>query len=235
MKCFCLCCLFLSQFNWLLWRVFKVLKISFWTFWRKNCIPLNLWALFIRKLCKAFRTAQCKQPRLVKPCLNSDVYVIFQTFGTALLETTVSYKPLCSISQENRANPSPSASKHINNSLNLYLFFNFEEKNSIMNGLEYKLKGLLKAIFCHQKSNEKADRFCMKLSSTSNTSAERCLYPIFHNERTHFLLSPYFRKISHLQGSRKLSIRPERFLKINFFPSRNRSGGLLWSIKNDQN
>ena len=150
-KCFCLCCLFLSQFNWLLWWIFKVLKISFWTFWRKNCISLNLWALFIIKLCKAFRIAQCKQPRLVKPCLNSDIYVIFQTFGTALLETTVSYKPLCSISQENRANPSPSASRHINNSLNLYLFFNFEEKNSIMNGLEYKLKGLLKAIFLSPK------------------------------------------------------------------------------------
>ena len=29
-------------------------------------------------------------------------------------------------------------------------------------------KGLLKAIFCHQKSNKKADKLCMKFSLTCN-------------------------------------------------------------------
>ena len=58
-------------------NIFKILKISFWTFRRKNCISLVLWALFSLKQCKTFRIAQCKKPRLVKPCLNSDLYFIF--------------------------------------------------------------------------------------------------------------------------------------------------------------
>ena len=82
-------------------NIFKILKISFWTLWRKNCISLDLWALFSLKACKAFRIAQCKEPQLIKPCLNSDLYFIFKTSGTALLETIVSYKPL-PLSQENR-------------------------------------------------------------------------------------------------------------------------------------
>ena len=57
---------------------------------------------FSLKPCKAFRTAQCKQARLVKPCLNSDLYFIFKTFGTALLVTIVFYKPPPSLFQENR-------------------------------------------------------------------------------------------------------------------------------------
>ena len=39
---------------------------------------------------------------LVKPCLNSDLYFISKTSGTALLKTIVSYNPLPSLSQENR-------------------------------------------------------------------------------------------------------------------------------------
>ena len=40
----------------------------------------------------------------------------------------------------------------------------------------------------------------------------------------------------YLPGRRKLPIPPElRFLKINFFSSRNGGGGGLWSWKNDQN
>ena len=50
-------------------NIFKILKISFWTFRRKNCISLVLWTLFSLK--------QCKKPRLVKSCLNSDLYFIF--------------------------------------------------------------------------------------------------------------------------------------------------------------
>ena len=58
-------------------NIFKILKISFWTFRRKNYISLVLWTLFSLKQCKAFRIAQCKKPRLVKSCLNSDLYFIF--------------------------------------------------------------------------------------------------------------------------------------------------------------
>ena len=51
---FCICYLFLSLFNRrislvnfvLYLKIFKILKISFWTFSRKNCISLALWALF---------------------------------------------------------------------------------------------------------------------------------------------------------------------------------------------
>ena len=48
---------------------------------------------FSLRPCKAFRIAQCKQPRLVKPCLNCGLHFIFKTSGTALLETIGSYKP----------------------------------------------------------------------------------------------------------------------------------------------
>ena len=62
-------------------------------------------SFFSWKRCKGFTTAQCKWPRFVKPCLNSDLYFVSKTFGTALLETTVSYKPHSSLSQENRKTP----------------------------------------------------------------------------------------------------------------------------------
>ena len=53
---------------------------------------------------------------------------------------------------------------------------------------------------CNLKSNKKADRLCMKLSSTSNTGVWRCLYPLFPNQRYHFLLPPHFRKTSETSG-----------------------------------
>ena len=36
----------------------------------------------------------------------------------------------------------------------------------------------------------------MKFSSTSNTSVQRCLYPLFQNQSPHFLLPPLIRRIS---------------------------------------
>ena len=48
-----------------------------------------------------------------------------------------------------------------------------------MNAWKYRSKGLLKSIFCHQKSDKKADRLCMTFSSTTNTSVQRCLYAYF--------------------------------------------------------
>ena len=38
--------------------IFKIYKILLWTFWRKNCISLDLQAHFSLKPCKAFRTVQ---------------------------------------------------------------------------------------------------------------------------------------------------------------------------------
>ena len=72
----------------------------------KNFISLALWAFFSLKPNKAFRIAQCKQPRLVKPWLNFDINFIFKSTGTALVQ----------------------------------------------------VKRALKANFCHQKNNKKAEQ-----------------------------------------------------------------------------
>ena len=101
----------------LLLIILKILKFSFWTFWGKNGISLDLYDLFSWKPRKAFRIAQCKQPRLVKPCLSSDLYFISTASGTALIEAIVFYKPLYSLSQVNRT------SRHINNITALMCIF----------------------------------------------------------------------------------------------------------------
>ena len=99
--CFCLLLIFeLTLVNFMLFlNILKILKISVWTFWRKNCISL---LFFSWKRVKAFRAAEWKHPRLVKPSLNSDLNFICKTPGTTLLETIVSYKPIPNLSQENR-------------------------------------------------------------------------------------------------------------------------------------
>ena len=102
-------------------NILKVLKISFSTL--ENCISLDLWTLFYWKLCKAFRIAQCKQQRLVKPCLNSDLYFIFKISGIALLEIIVSEKPLPSLSQEKKKSLSASTSRHFQNLIALMCIF----------------------------------------------------------------------------------------------------------------
>ena len=79
-------------------NLLKILKFSFWLFWRKNYVSLDFWALFSRKTCSAFRIAKCKQRRLVKTCLTSDLYFLSKTSGTVLQETIVSYKSLPSLS-----------------------------------------------------------------------------------------------------------------------------------------
>ena len=52
--------------------------ILFWTFWKRYCLCLPSWALFILKLYKAYQTALCKQPWLVKPWLNFDLNFSFK-------------------------------------------------------------------------------------------------------------------------------------------------------------
>ena len=73
-------------------NIVKILKITFWTFGRKNCIFLNLWALFSLKPCKTFIIAQCKQPRLVKPWLYFDINFTFRSTGTALVQVKRAFK-----------------------------------------------------------------------------------------------------------------------------------------------
>ena len=153
----------------------KIFRLAFWILWRKNCIPLDLRALFSWKPCAAFWIAQCKHRRLVNPCLNSDLYFISKTSGTALLETVVSYKLLPSLSQENKKPLSQHFLTHQQHNSLMCIFpsilnWKANQKNSIMSGWKYRSKGLLKAMFCHQNSNKKADRLWMKFSSTSNAS-----------------------------------------------------------------
>ena len=87
---------------------FEVLKILSSTFSRKNCICFDLWALSFWRPCKALKKAKCRQPRLVKLHLHSNLYFKCKNSGTALVETIVSYKLLPSLSQEN-TNTFPSA------------------------------------------------------------------------------------------------------------------------------
>ena len=64
------------------------------------------------------------------------------------------------------------------------------QKNSIMDWSKY---------WCHQKT-KKQTRHCMKFSSTSNTSVQRCLHPVFQNQLPHFLLPTLFQRISQPSG-----------------------------------
>ena len=104
-------------------NIFKVSKISFWTFWKRGWLSIY-WTLFFLKTVQSFynRTMQTK------------------SCGTVLLETIVSYYPQyppakscapLSGNQNNLQTPSPPfplplpfalcVSRHISNSLSVYL------------------------------------------------------------------------------------------------------------------
>ena len=93
--------------------------------------------------------AQCKQA-----WLNFDLNFTSKCSGAALLKTIVSCQtPSLSEKQES---PSLSASRHINNSLSVYLFSArncswANQKNSTMKKWKCGSRELLKAIFCYQK------------------------------------------------------------------------------------
>ena len=72
---------------------------------------------FFWKPWKAFRIAQYKQPRLVKPCLNYDPCFISKTSGTAFLQTPSQFLPW------KQKNPFPSTSRYINNITALICIF----------------------------------------------------------------------------------------------------------------
>ena len=107
---FFLCCLLLEliqqtactgEFH-VVFKHFENLENLILNILKKNCMSLDLKVLFSWKPGKAFRVAQCTQPRLVKPCLHSNVYFTSEISGRALLETIVSHEPVPSLSQENR-------------------------------------------------------------------------------------------------------------------------------------
>ena len=79
-------------------------------------------------------------------------------------------------SQARTTSKTPSSSRHISSNLSVYLFLNSEPQLG---------KKLLEAIlFCHQKSNGKTDRLCMRFHQSPNTTVQKCLnhsfqYPFF--------------------------------------------------------
>ena len=88
-----------------------------------------------------------------------------------------------------------------NSSLSVYLFFNSElypgkSKDFNNEGVISQVKRAFKSYFLSPKNNKKADTLCMKFSLTSNSNVEMCLYPLFQNQRSHFLLPPLFQRIS---------------------------------------
>ena len=74
----------------------KHLCQSLFNFSRKE----TLVQVFSCEICEIFKNTfftehlRATASGLVKPCLNSDLYLISKSSGTALLETIVSYKPL---------------------------------------------------------------------------------------------------------------------------------------------
>ena len=97
-------------------------------------------------------------------------------------------------------NPFPSTSRHINSITTLMCTFSLilnwssaNQKNSTMKRWKYRSKGLLNIIFCHQESNEKADRVSTEFSSSSNTSKQRCLNLLFQNQSPHFLATLFWK------------------------------------------
>ena len=83
------------------------------------------------------------------------------------------------------------------NSLSMYFFFDFELNNGRM---KVQVKRAFKRYFLSPKNFKTAHRLCMKFSSTFKTSVQRCLYPLFKNQRPHFLLLHLFLRMFQPSG-----------------------------------
>ena len=67
--------------------------------------------------------------------------------------------------------------------------------------MKVQVKRAFKGYFLSpKKNNKKADRLYIKFSSTFNTRVQRCLYPLFQNQRPHFLLLHLSRRLSQPSG-----------------------------------
>ena len=81
--------------------------------------------------------------------------------------------------QGKQENPCFSASRHVNNSLSVYFFLYSELNNE---GMTVQVKRVFKTyffFFFSPNNNKRADKLCIKFSSTFNTSVLRFLYPCF--------------------------------------------------------
>ena len=93
------------------------------------------------------------------------------------------------------------------------------QKNSIIKGLIQPKRVFRRAVhFYHQK---KANRLCMKFSSTLKTSVQRWLNHLFQNQSTFFCCLLFFKKYINLQIKvnqmvSKQGQGPPQSFKINF-------------------
>ena len=69
-----------------------------------------------------------------------------------------------------------------------------DQKNSIIKEWEYWSREFLKAIFFSTKNIKKADRLCMKFSSTPNTSVQQMPHPPFSKLTPPYFVTPSFSK-----------------------------------------
>ena len=104
----------------------------------------------------------------------------------------------------------------------MHLFLNFELQRSKSKEFDNELmkvqvkRAFKSYFFCHRKSNKKADRLYMKFSSTSNTSVQRYLYPLFQNQSPHFLL-PVFSE-NYLNPQARINKMVNKHT-VNYHPS----------------
>ena len=125
----------------------------------------------------------------------------------------------------------------MNKSFKVHLFFTSESqlgklKEFNNEGRRYRSRELLKAtLFCHQKNNEKADRLCMKFSSTSNTSVQQVHQLQISKSMLHYSVAPSLSKniSTNRVGSMKWKMNSFNY---TFGPSGlNPSIHLLWLLQ----
>ena len=143
-----------------------------------------------------------------KPCLNSDLYFILKTSGTALLVTSFLQTYFQSL-PGNQENPSPSASRHINNSLSVYLLLDSElyiDKPKEFNNerMKVQVKRAFKSYFLSPKNNKKADRLHEIFFNLQYKCAKVPISPISKSVPPFSAAPSFMKNISNLRsGSTK--------------------------------
>ena len=129
----------------------------FWAFWKRNYQSISLWALFRLKSSKAFRTAQWKQPWLLKARLKIDLNFRFKSCRTVLLETVVSCQLLLQVLQRKTLIPLPldtSTTALMCIFLSILNWSSVNQKNSVIKVWRYRSREFLKAISLSPKSKQ---------------------------------------------------------------------------------
>ena len=97
-------------------------------------------------------------------------------------------------------NPSSSASRHVKNCLKVYFFLDYELSNGSNGRMKVQVKTAFKGyLFCHQKTKRKQIGSAWNLLQPSNTSVQRCLYPLFQNRSSYFCCFIFFEECLNLQ------------------------------------